>query len=45
MVFVRDGCAEQSHDAVARVSTDRAFEAVDPVGQHGEEALEDPVAD
>ncbi len=33
VIFVRDRCAEQGHDAVARVLVDRAFEAVDAVGQ------------
>ncbi len=43
MVLVRDGRAEQRHDAVAGVLVDGALEAVDAVGEDLEEALEDSV--
>jgi hypothetical protein len=43
VILVSNRCAEQRHDAVARVLVDRAFEAVDAVGQDFEEAIHDPV--
>jgi hypothetical protein len=43
VVLVRDGRPEQRHDPVARVLVDRALEAVDPVGEDLEEAVQDAV--
>ena len=40
MVFMRNRCTEQGHDAVAGVLIDRAFEAMHAFGQDREEAIE-----
>ena len=40
VVFMRDRCAEQRHDAVAGVLVDGAFEAMHAVGENLEEAIE-----
>ena len=41
MVLVRDRCAEERHDAVARELIDRALETVHALGEEGEEAVHD----
>ena len=43
MILMRDRRPEQCHNAVARVLIDRPFEAVDPVGEDGEELIHDLV--
>ena len=43
VVLVRDRCAEERHDAVARVLVDRSLEAVHVVREDLEEAVEDAV--
>jgi hypothetical protein len=43
VVLVRDGRAEERHDAVAGVLVDGALEAVHALGQDLEEAVEDAV--
>jgi hypothetical protein len=43
VVLVRDGRAEERHDAVAGVLVDRALETMDAVGQDHEEAVHDAV--
>ncbi len=43
MILVGDRRAEQRHDAVAGVLVDRALEAMHPVGEDLEEAVEDLV--
>ena len=43
VILVGDWGAEQRHDAVAGVLINRAFVAVDPFGQNGEEVIQDPV--
>ena len=43
VVLVRDRCAEERHDAVARVLVDRSLEAMDAFGEDLEEAIHDPV--
>jgi hypothetical protein len=43
MVLVSDRCAEERHDAVARVLVDRPLEAMDAFGEDLEEALHDAV--
>jgi hypothetical protein len=43
MVFVRDRCAEEGHDAVARVLVHSSLEAVNAVSKDPEEAIHDSV--
>src|SRR5262249_7185702 len=43
VVLVCDGCAEEGHDAVARVLVYRALEAVHTLGEDREEAVHDAV--
>jgi hypothetical protein len=41
VIFVRDRCAEERHDAVAGELVHRAFEPMHAVGEDGNEALHD----
>jgi hypothetical protein len=43
MVLVRDWRAEQRHDPIAGVLINRAFEAVDSLGEDREEPIHDLV--
>jgi len=43
VVLVRDRRAEQRHDPIAGALVERPFEAVDPIGEDLEEAIEDDV--